>query len=226
MKEKVAVLEDEKDILDLISLHLEKAGFTVSKFSTADDFFKSFSRESFSLLILDLILPDMDGIDVCRQVKNNPGSSSMPVIMVTAKTELSDKVVGLEMGADDYVTKPFSPRELVARARSVLRRYSRQGGDEKIYIGNEISIDTGKRQVLVEGRIAELTFAEYGILFILASKKGWVFSREKIIDTLWDGEKAVIERTVDVHVKNLRTKLGNGKKYIKNVRGIGYKIEE
>ncbi len=215
MKEKVAVLEDEKDILDLISLHLEKAGFTVSKFSTADDFFKSFSRESFSLLILDLILPDMDGIDVCRQVKNNPGSSSMPVIMVTAKTELSDKVVGLEMGADDYVTKPFSPRELVARARSVLRRYSRQGGDEKIYIGNEISIDTGKRQVLVEGRIAELTFAEYGILFILASKKGWVFSREKIIDTLWDGEKAVIERTVDVHVKNLRTKLGNGKKILR-----------
>ncbi|HNS32485.1 MAG TPA: response regulator transcription factor [bacterium] len=225
MNEKIAVLEDEKDILELIALHLEKSGYRVSKFSKADDLFKSMSKESFDLLILDLILPDMDGIEVCKQIKMTRGLS-MPVVMVTARTEISDKVVGLEMGADDYVTKPFSPRELVARVKAVLRRYSPEQGEERIHIGKNIVIYPAKREVYADEKKIDLTFAEFGILQILASKKGWVFSREKIIDTLWEGEKAVIERTVDVHVKNLRTKLGKAQKYIKNVRGVGYKIEE
>lgn len=226
MNEKIAVLEDEKDILELISLHLGKAGYRVTKFSTADDFFKAAARESFALLVLDLILPDMDGVDVCRHIKQSPELSSIHVVMVTAKSELSDKVVGLEMGADDYVTKPFSPRELVARVRAVLRRFPPPPGAEKISVGKTLVIDTARREVFAENRKIDLTFAEFGILQILASKKGWVFSREKIIEALWEGEKAVIERTVDVHVKNLRAKLGKAGKCIKNVRGVGYKIEE
>lgn len=226
MNEKIAVLEDEKDILELIALHLGKAGYRVAKFSTADDFFKAASKESFVLLVLDLILPDMDGIDVCKYIKSSSELSPLPVIMVTAKTELADKLVGLEVGADDYITKPFSPKELVARVRAVLRRYSPKPGSEKIRIGKILLIDPARREVYVDDKKIELTFAEFGILHILASKKGWVFTREKIIDTLWEGEKAVIERTVDVHVKNLREKLGRAKKHIKNIRGVGYKIEE
>ncbi len=226
MNEKIAVLEDEKDILELIALHLGKAGYRVAKFSKADDFFKAASKESFALLVLDLILPDMDGIDVCKYIKSSSELSPLPVIMVTAKTELADKLVGLEVGADDYITKPFSPKELVARVRAVLRRYSPKPGSEKIRIGKILLIDPARREVYVDDKKVELTFAEFGILHILASKKGWVFTREKIIDTLWEGEKAVIERTVDVHVKNLREKLGRAKKHIKNIRGVGYKIEE
>ncbi|MBN1445266.1 MAG: response regulator transcription factor [Candidatus Omnitrophica bacterium] len=226
MNEKIAVLEDEKDILELIALHLGKAGYRVEKFSKADDLFKAAEKESFALLVLDLILPDMDGIDVCKHIKSSSELSSLPVVMVTAKTELADKLVGLEVGADDYITKPFSPKELVARVRAILRRYSPKPGSEKIRIGKILLIDPARREVYVDDKKIELTFAEFGILQILASKKGWVFTREKIIDTLWEGEKAVIDRTVDVHVKNLREKLGKAKKHIKNIRGVGYKIEE
>ncbi|MCM8762426.1 MAG: response regulator transcription factor [Candidatus Omnitrophica bacterium] len=226
MKEKIAILEDEKDILELIALHLGKDGYRVEKFSKVDDFFKSATKESFDLLVLDLILPDMDGIEVCKQIKANPELSSLPIIMVTAKTELADKIVGLEVGADDYITKPFSPKELVARVKAVLRRYSQKPDGDKIVIGNILRIEPAKREVYVEDKKIDLTFAEFGILQILASKKGWVFSREKIIDILWEGEKVVIDRTIDVHVKTLREKLGKAKKFIKTVRGVGYKIEE
>jgi len=226
MNEKIAVLEDERDILELIALHLGKAGYRAVKFSKADDLFKAAAKESFNLLILDLILPDMDGIDVCKLIKSSTELSCLPVIMVTAKTELADKLVGLEVGADDYITKPFSPKELVARVRAVLRRYSPKHGSEKIRIGKILLIDPARREVYADDKKIALTVAEFGILQILASKKGWVFTREKIIDTLWEGEKAVIERTVDVHVKNLRDKLGKAGRYIKNVRGVGYKIEE
>ncbi len=226
MNERIAVLEDEKDIRELIALHLEKSGYRVTGFSNANDLFKSLEHNSFDLLILDLILPDMDGLDVCRAIKNNPGFSSIPVVMVTAKAEVTDRVVGLEMGADDYIVKPFSPRELVARVKTVLRRHLPKTETEKIRIGRSLVIDPAKREVYAEGKKVDLTFAEFGILLILASKRGWVFSREKIIDTLWEGEKAVIERTVDVHIKNLRDKLGKAGRYIKNIRGVGYKIEE
>jgi len=226
MNEKIAVLEDEKDILELIALHLDKEGYRVYKFSRAEELFKALEKEKFDLLVLDLILPDMDGINVCKQVKSHL-APSLPVIMVTAKSELTDKVIGLEMGADDYITKPFAPKELVARVRAVLRRYKTiTSGEDVLKIGNSVVIDLTRHSVYVDNKKIDLTFSEFGILKILASKKGWVFSREKIINLLWEGEKVVIERTVDVHIKNLREKLGKAGKYIKNVRGVGYKIEE
>ena len=226
MNEKIAVLEDEKDILELIALHLDKEGYRVYKFSRAEELFKALKKERFDLLVLDLILPDMDGINVCKQVKSHL-APSLPVIMVTAKSELTDKVIGLEMGADDYITKPFAPKELVARVRAVLRRYKTiTSGEEVLKIGNSVVIDLTRHSVYVDNKKIGLTFSEFGILKILASKKGWVFSREKIISLLWEGEKVVIERTVDVHIKNLREKLGKAGRYIKNVRGVGYKIEE
>jgi len=176
-------------------------------------------------LVLDLILPDMDGMDVCKQIKTST-SPALPIIMLTAKSELTDKILGLEMGADDYITKPFSPKEVIARVRAVLRRYKISETGETIKIGNSVVIDMTGHNVYVDNKKIDLTFAEFGILKILASKKGWVFSREKIINLLWEGEKVVIERTVDVHIKNLRKKLGKSAKYIKNIRGVGYKIEE
>lgn len=226
MNEKIAVLEDEQDIRDLIALHLKKNGFRCETFSSAEAFFRVVEKEHFQLLLLDLILPDMNGTEVCRKIKSDPVIMALPIIMVTAKTEETDKIVGLELGADDYITKPFSPKELIARVKAVLRRSSAQDKGKTLNIGKTIVVDPQKHEVFVSGKKVELTFAEFGILSILASRKGWVFSREKIIDELWEGEKAVIERSVDVHVKNLRDKLGGAKKYIKNVRGVGYKIEE
>lgn len=226
MNEKIAILEDEKDILELISLHLEKANYRVYKFSKADELFKAIEKEKFDLLILDLILPDMDGIDVCKQIKLSI-SPNLPIIMVTARTEISDRVIGLEIGADDYITKPFSPKELVARVKAVLRRYKTTTFEHEIIkIGSDILIDIPKHSVYVKNKKVELTFAEFGILKILASKKGWVFPRDKIVNLLWEGEKFVIDRTIDVHIKNLRKKLGKAGRYIKSVRGVGYKIEE
>ncbi len=225
MNKLIAVIDDEPDILELISLHLTKSNFKVKKFLNAESFFKFLSSKIPDLIILDLMLPDLDGIEVCKYLKSNQEFSSIPIIMLTARVSETDKVLGLELGADDYVTKPFSPRELVARVKAVLRRKTQDSG-EKIKIGDILLIDLNKFQVFVENKKIDLTPTEFRILKILATKKGWVFTREQILDHLWGHDKAVLDRTIDVHIKNLREKLGKAKKFIKNVRGIGYKIEE
>ena len=225
MNKLIAVIDDEPDILELISLHLTKSNFKVKEFLNAESFFKFLSSKIPDLIILDLMLPDLDGIEVCKYLKSNQEFSSIPIIMLTARVSETDKVLGLELGADDYVTKPFSPRELVARVKAVLRRKTQDSG-EKIKIGDILLIDLNKFQVFVENKKIELTPTEFRILKILATKKGWVFTREQILDHLWGHDKAVLDRTIDVHIKNLREKLGKAKKFIKNVRGIGYKIEE
>jgi len=226
VKELIAILDDEPDILDLVSLHLKKAGFRIEGFLDADNFFQFMDSKIPDLIILDLMLPDADGFEICKYLKKKDEFTSIPIVMLTAKGEEMDKVLGLELGADDYVTKPFSPKELVARVKAVLRRKPQKEEIEKIEIGDELSILPGKYEVWAKGEKIDLTSTEFKILQLLASKKGWVFTRDQILDYLWGKEKAVVDRTVDVHIKHLREKLGKAARFIKNIRGVGYKLEE
>jgi DNA-binding response OmpR family regulator len=221
----IAVVDDEPDILHLVSLHLKKAGFEVSGFADAFGFRKFLaSKRKPDLVLLDLMLPDADGMDICRALKTDDETKEIPVIMLTAKSMETDKVTGLDTGADDYITKPFSPREMVARVKAVLRRMSglAQG---IIKIGDMIEIDHERFKVTVKGEAVPVTAVEFKILAFLAANRGKVFSRERILDHLWGNEKAVIDRTVDVHIKNLREKLGEASFLVQNVRGAGYKVE-
>jgi two-component system phosphate regulon response regulator PhoB/two-component system alkaline phosphatase synthesis response regulator PhoP len=224
MGKMIAVVDDEPDILELVSIHLKKANFTVETFQDAESFLRFLNKTRPDLLILDLMLPDSDGMDICRYMKKKEQYSAIPIIMLTAKSDETDKVLGLEMGADDYVTKPFSSRELVARVKAVLRRRERTG-EETIEIGGILEILPKKYEVVVEGKKIDLTTTEFRILKILSNRIGWVFSREQLLDELWGHDKIVIDRTIDVHIKHLRAKLGKAAKFIKNVRGLGYKLE-
>jgi two-component system phosphate regulon response regulator PhoB/two-component system alkaline phosphatase synthesis response regulator PhoP len=227
MNELIAIVDDEPDIVELIALHLKKNRFRVREFLDAESFYKFLRSETPDLIVLDLMLPDADGFEICKYVRKQTGKSSIPIIMLTARAEEADKVLGLELGADDYVTKPFSPGELVARVKAVLRRMEQKAPEEeeKIEIGNTLSLDLQRHEVAIEGKKVDLTSTEFRILQLLASKKGWVFSREKILDYLWGNEKTVVDRTVDVHIKHLREKLGPAARIIKNIRGVGYKLE-
>jgi DNA-binding response OmpR family regulator len=225
MAELVAVVDDEPDIVELVSINLEKAGYEVVKFGDAEGFFKSLGKRLPDIVLLDLMLPDMDGLEICKSLRSDDRWASLPVIMLTARSDETDKVLGLELGADDYVTKPFSPRELVARVKAVLRRKTADTGTRKVRIGGMLMIDSDRYEVRVRGRKIELTPTEFRILRFMGSNRGRVFSREQILDHLWGHEKAVIDRTVDVHIRNLREKLGKAASLIKNVRGVGYKIE-
>ena len=226
MNEVIAVIDDEKDILELVSLHLEKNNFRVKEFLSAENFLRGLQTFTPDLIILDLMLPDGDGLEICKDLKKNEKFSSIPIIMLTAKGEETDKILGLELGADDYVTKPFSLKELIARVKAVLRRKHPQEESKKIEIGNIISIDLQKFEVTVYNRKIDLTTTEFKILKMLSEKKGWVFTRNQMLDYLWGEEKIVLDRTIDVHIKHLREKLGKAGELIKNVRGIGYKLEE
>jgi DNA-binding response OmpR family regulator len=221
----IAVVDDEPDILELVSVNLSRANFDVRTFEDAASFLKFVEREMPHVVILDLMLPDADGFEVCKALKKDPRLAGVPVIMLTAKGEETDKVLGLEIGADDYVTKPFSPKELVARVKAVLRRGTQEASEGKVEL-RELVLDPEKFEVTVGGRPVALTTTEFRILHLLAAYPGRVFSREKILDHLWGREKAVIDRTVDVHVKNLREKLGKAGRMVKNIRGIGYKLDQ
>ncbi len=227
MKQLIAILDDEPDILNLVSINLEKNGFETVKFEIADELNKFLESKIPDLIVLDLMLPDADGFDVCKDLKKNGQLSAIPIIMLTAKGDETDRILGLEFGADDYVVKPFSPRELVARVKAVLRRGKMKEEAKKIIeIGKILRIDLQKYEVYLNNKILNLTATEYKIIKLLATRKGWVYSRNQILDHLWGNDKIVVDRTIDVHIRNLRTKLGPAGKYIKNIRGVGYKIEE
>jgi len=225
MAQVIAALDDEPDILELLNVNLRKAGYRFEGFQEADDLYRYLAKEKPNLIILDLMLPGTDGLEVCRHVRKTEGLADIPIIMLTARGDESDKVVGLELGADDYVTKPFSVKELVARIHAVLRRPA--GGDavRRIVVG-PLVIDLDKFEVTVDGAKVDLTATEFKILQLLASRKGRVFTRDQILDFLWGQEKAVIDRTIDVHIRNLREKLGEAASLVKNIRGAGYKLEE
>ena len=226
MNELIAIIDDEPDILELVALHLTKAGFSVKEFADADSFNAFIQTNTPDLIVLDLMLPDTDGLELCKTLKKKEAFAAIPVIMLTAKGEETDKILGLELGADDYVTKPFSPKELVARAKAVLRRPARKEAGKTIEIAGRVVIDLEKYQVTVKGKKVDLTTTEFKVLQLLASRKGYVFSRDTILDYLWGDEKAVVDRTIDVHIRHLREKLGSAASLIKNIRGIGYKPEE
>jgi len=227
MNKWIYVVEDEPDILELVSLNLERVNFKVKCFENADSFLEMVETKKPDLVILDLMLPDADGFDVCKHLKSDEKTRAIPIIMLTAKGDEIDRILGLELGADDYVTKPFSVKELVARVKAVLRRPLMDVPKDRIELGDgALIIDTERHEVIRDGKRIDLTSTEFKILKLLASKKGLVFSREKILDYLWGNEKIVVDRTIDVHIKHLREKLGEAAKFIKNIRGLGYKLEE
>lgn len=221
----IAALDDEADILELLRVNLVRAGFRFEGFQDAEGLYRFLRKERPDLVLLDLMLPDMDGLDVCRELRKDEKTAGIPVIMLTAKDQETDKVLGLELGADDYVTKPFSVKELIARIHAVLRRGDRTPASRPVALG-QLLIDPAKHSVTLAGAPVDLTATEFRILHYLASRRGRVFTREQILDYLWGHEKAVVDRTVDVHIRNLREKLGTAASLIKNIRGVGYKIEE
>ncbi len=225
MNELIAVVDDEPDILELVALHLKKAGFRVQGFLDGQSFLAFLQKELPDAVLLDLMLPDADGLEICGFMKKQEALSRIPLIMVTARSEETDRIIGLELGADDYVSKPFSAKELVARVKAVLRRQRPSEAAKRIEIGGILSIDLEKYEVRIGGKLIDLTSTEFRILKLLAAKKGWVFTRHQVLDYLWGHEKAVLDRTVDVHIRNLREKLGDAGTLIKNIRGVGYKLE-
>ncbi|MEI6125843.1 MAG: response regulator transcription factor [Pseudomonadota bacterium] len=226
MKKLIALTDDEPDIVELVTLHLSRAGFTVKSFYDGSSFLKFLGHTVPDLIILDLMLPDIEGLELCKIIRSKENLSSIPLILLTAKSGEMDKVLGLELGADDYITKPFSTKELVARVKAVLRRNAPYSDAETIEIGGILIMDFAKYQVFIKGEKVALTRAEFKILELLASKRGWVFSRQQILDYLWGEGKGVIDRTVDVHIRHLREKIGEAALFIKNIRGVGYKLEE
>ena len=226
MKRTVLIVDDEKDLVDLIRYHLEKAGLCCLEARDGESALLLGRERIPDLIVLDLMLPGIDGLEVCRRLRKDPKTANISIIMLTAKAEEVDRVVGLEMGADDYMVKPFSPRELIARIKAVLRRGQVQGDFQVLQVSSLV-VNRGKHQVSVAGTVVELTVKEFDLLCALLTAKGRVLSREQILATVWGYANAmdIESRTVDVHVRRLREKLGDEQKRIVTVKGIGYRFE-
>ncbi len=226
-REKILVVDDEEDILELVRYNLTREGYSVSCATSGEEALKASASEPVDLVILDLMLPGIDGLEVTRRLKQNPGTKDTPVVMLTAKGEEADIVTGLELGADDYVTKPFSPRILIARVKAVIRRRSGIAEPENdVLTIRELSIHTGRRHVTANGRSLDLTYTEFQVLYFLARRPGWVFTRSQIVDAVRGDDYPVTDRSVDVQIVGLRKKLGPLGKYIETVRGVGYRFME
>jgi two-component system alkaline phosphatase synthesis response regulator PhoP len=226
-RETILVVEDEEDIQELIRYNLAQAGYRVTCVASGEEAVKAAHARLPDLILLDLMLPGMDGLEVCRAVLSDEKTRPIPIIMVTAKGEEADIVTGLQLGADDYIAKPFSPRVLLARVKTVLRRRCRQAvaEDQPVKAG-ELLIHPGRREVLVKHKPVSLTFTEFGILHHLARRPGWVFTRAQIVDAVKGADYPVTDRAVDVQIVSLRRKLGVCGGYIETVRGVGYRFKE
>ncbi|MDI3504031.1 MAG: two-component system, OmpR family, alkaline phosphatase synthesis response regulator PhoP [Candidatus Cloacimonadota bacterium] len=223
MKKLIYIVDDEPDILALVELTLVKAGFEIQAFDKAKPLLAALKQQVPQLLVLDLMLPDADGIEICRQLRRDKRYQNMPIVMLTAKVGIEDRVTGLEEGADDYILKPFAAKELVARIQAVLRRLSWQS-EERVYeIAKGLVLDLNKFEASLNGKRLDLTLTEFKLLQLLTKRPGWVYTRAQMLDYLWGNDKIVIDRTIDVHIKNLRDKIRPYDQYIKPVRGIGYK---
>lgn len=224
---KILAVDDEEDILELLTFNLTREGYQVVSAATGEAALKAVSGDMPDLIILDLMLPGIDGLEVARRLKNDPSAKNIPIIMLTAKGEEADIVTGLELGADDYITKPFSPRILAARVKAVLRRDAKDALDESSVIHiHDIVIHPGRHEVTVQGKPVRLTYTEFGILQYLAARPGWVFTRAQIVDAVRGDDYFVTDRSVDVQIVGLRKKLGTAGKSIETVRGVGYRFKE
>lgn len=224
---RIVLIEDEKDILELVRYHFRKEGFEVEAFTRGREGLEYLRRTPADLLVLDVMLPDVDGLQICRVLRSEDSTRALPVIFLTAKGEEIDRVLGLEMGADDYVVKPFSPRELIARARAVLRRQERPAGKAETIEARGLRVDALTREVTVRERKVELSSIEFNLLYFLASHPRRVFSREQLIDEVWGRNHFATPRTVDVHVRHIREKIEvqpNKPEYLQTVRGAGYRF--
>ncbi|MDR4495931.1 MAG: response regulator [Nitrospirales bacterium] len=226
MSATVLVVDDEKDLLDLVKYHLEKSGLKCLEARDGESALQVARDRTLDLIVLDLMLPGLDGLEVCRKLRKDPKTANIAIIMLTAKAEEVDRIVGLEMGADDYMVKPFSPRELVARIKAVLRRGQGQESTAVQKVG-ALEVDEGKHQVTVQGAVVELTVKEFDLLCALMKANGRVLNRDQILETVWGYSNAVdIEsRTVDVHIRRLREKLGTEQSRVVTVKGVGYRFE-
>ena len=224
---KIVVIEDEPDILEAIQYNLEREGFRVIAVARGDEGLKTVVREGPDLLLLDLLLPGLDGLEVCRQLKMDPVTQNVPIIMVSAKGEESDIVLGLGVGADDYVTKPFKPKELIARVRAVLRRgtYREDAGSDRVVFG-PLVVDATRHEVRLDGSRVTLTPTEFRLLHLLASHPGRVFTRDLLVTRVIGDGAAVIDRNIDVHVRSIRKKLGSHRHLIDTIRGVGYRFQD
>ncbi len=226
-KERILVVDDEEDILELVRFNLDREGYRVICTTSGEKALETAKTEFPDLIVLDLMLPGIDGLESTKLLKNDPGTRDIPIVMLTAKGEEADIVTGLELGADDYITKPFSPRILVARVRAVLRRNIKEPMEESSILRiHDLVIHPGRREVLIDGKPVQLTFTEFGILKFLARRPGWVFTRAQIVDAVRGDDYFVTDRSVDVQIVGLRKKLGPAGNYIETVRGVGYRFKE
>jgi two-component system alkaline phosphatase synthesis response regulator PhoP len=226
-KKSILVVDDEEDILELLRFNLSREGYQVSCSPAGEDALSRIRSHIPDLIVLDLMLPGVDGLEVTRHLKGDSKTKDIPIVMLTAKGEEADIVTGLELGADDYITKPFSPRILVARVRAALRRKDQVGlDDESTLKVRDLVIHPGRREVLVGGKPVSLTFTEFGIVNYIARRPGWVFTRAQIVDAVRGDDYPVTDRSVDVQIVGLRKKLGAAGAYIETVRGVGYRFKE
>ncbi len=224
---KILIVEDEKDIHELIVYNLKQEGYELLSAFTGDEGLEKAISTKPDLILLDIMLPIMNGLDVCRELKANDKTTHIPIVMLSAKNEDVDIITGLELGADDYITKPFSPRVLIARIRTILRRGEQsKDTDSKVIKLGDLIIDVGRHEVLLNKKSVGLTLTEFQILIILANRPGWVYSRAQLIDELREGHHVITDRAIDVQITNLRKKLGEFGKYVETVRGVGYRMRE
>ncbi len=225
-KERILIVDDEEDIIDVIRFNLEREGYDVISVGTGEKGLDAVERHNPDLIVLDLMLPGIDGIDVCKELKRDPVTKNIPVIMLTAKDSELDIVLGLEFGADDYMTKPFSPKVLTARIKAILRRLKSDSSEVEIIKKSGIEINITKHQVKCNDKKIDLTYSEFEILKLFMQKAGRVFSRQQIVNSTKDNEFVITERAIDVQIVGLRKKLGTLGVLIKTVRGVGYKFDE
>lgn len=228
MKPKILVVDDEQDALELIEYNLQAAGYRVITAADGNEAVQKARANIPDLIVLDIMLPELDGLEVCKILRRDSATASLPIIMLTAKASEIDRVLGLELGADDYVTKPFSPRELVLRVKKLLER--NEDDDEKengeVFQFGEVMIDVPRHATIVQGKRIELTATEFKLLTILVQRRGRVQSRDQLLKDVWDYDESVNSRTVDTHMRRLRQKLGRSAKFLGTVRGLGYRLLE